>query len=323
MTARTPSADSNTDSTQGRNPAIDGIKGVAILAVLLLHSVPRQTLYDSHALFHIWQAVPVFVLLMGYTGSITRVKPLARYAVRRAQRLLPAFVGVWVLSYLLTRLWTGSVEWNPLWLVGVLPTIGPGNYFVTLLIEFTLILPGLRWLLDRAGERWFLACCLAVNVAFEIAAGWFMWDGYLYQSCVLRMLLIVALGMLLARGWRVWLLFPLSAAYLAIVDRGIVLPLLVAQGQAQSFLAAGYAAGIVAGGLRLSYPTWLQSLGRASYHVFLIQIVWFAQVAPHLRSSGHAPAASLPVGIAACALAGLAAKWIEDRAFERACGALY
>ena len=44
-------------------PEINFLKGVAILFVLLLHSLSRNCLLGSYAVFHIGQAVPIFFMV--------------------------------------------------------------------------------------------------------------------------------------------------------------------------------------------------------------------------------------------------------------------
>lgn len=45
---------------------IDFVKGIAIISVIILHTVSNNFLYDSLAYFHIWQAVPLFILISFY-----------------------------------------------------------------------------------------------------------------------------------------------------------------------------------------------------------------------------------------------------------------
>lgn len=47
----------------GKLHYIDGIKGVAIISVILLHAFPKTFLHQSFAYIHIWQAVPLFVFV--------------------------------------------------------------------------------------------------------------------------------------------------------------------------------------------------------------------------------------------------------------------
>ena len=45
---------------------IDYVKGIAIISVIILHTVGNNFLYDSLAYFHIWQVVPIFILISFY-----------------------------------------------------------------------------------------------------------------------------------------------------------------------------------------------------------------------------------------------------------------
>lgn len=48
-----------------RDSRLDIIKAMMIIAVILLHALPKYFLYSSYAQLHIWQAVPVFFSVNG------------------------------------------------------------------------------------------------------------------------------------------------------------------------------------------------------------------------------------------------------------------
>lgn len=52
-----------------RNYNIDILKALAIIAVIFLHSLPRDVLFLSGSPYHIWQTVPIFMLLAGYNTA--------------------------------------------------------------------------------------------------------------------------------------------------------------------------------------------------------------------------------------------------------------
>lgn len=296
----------------GRVDAIDALKGLAIISVLLLHAVPREFLFDSFAVFHIWQAVPVLIVLMGYTGVMTRVHPLKDYARRRALRLLVPLGVVWMVSLGIALL-RGTLAWDPMLLVGVLPTAGPGNYFITMVLEFALLLPVLRWLLDR-GPTVLMVVCILADVGYQLLAGHFGWDGYLHSASVFRVLFLIGLGMLLASGHRVWPLAPFSVAFLVARVRGWGVPFFVETWQTQSFLAAGYPATLVEFGLRGGYPRQLSRIGRASYHIFLVQILWFGSLAdPSIGRLGLPHAIDVLTDVVVCLSVGIAFEIAEQR----------
>jgi hypothetical protein len=258
--------------------AVDAIKGFAIISVLLIHSLPRQALLDSYAVFHIWQAVPLLIMMMGYTGVFTRVQPLGAYFHRRAVRLLIPWAVAWLagLVFLALRGDLASVI-RPDVLLGALPLAeGAGNYFITIVAEFILVLPLLRKLLDR-GPWVFIATCFVLDLSFRLLAGHFGWDNYLFKACLLRYLFAVGLGMLIAKGHKLWVLLPFSVVYLIAWTRGVTVPW-IGGWQEQSLFAAGYTAALVMLGLRFKYPAFLRMLGRMSWHIFLVQVLWFGGV---------------------------------------------
>jgi len=303
-----------TAAPRARIGAVDAIKGIAIISVLLLHSLPRQFLYDSLAVFHIWQAVPVLVVMMGYTGAFTRVRPLRDYLRRRAARLLVPWAIAWLVALLVVLLRSGEV-WKPELLLGALPVPGPGNYFIAIAFEFIFVLPLLRKLLEK-GPWVLLATCFAVDLAFQLVTGYFAWDTYLYKATVLRYLFAAGLGLVMASGGIVWPLFPISFAYLVAMAQGVVVPYLgVPSWQPQSLFAAGYTTTLVGLGLRGKYPRLLESIGRASWHIFLVQIIWFGALDSAIAHRFPLPTtASVLLSVIVCLAAGLAFANVEGRA---------
>src|SRR4051812_43307286 len=281
---------------------IDLLKGVAILAVLALHGLRSSQLTSAWAVLHVGQAVPVFFVLMGMNaasalerrpGESLRELYTRDYLRGRAARLLPPFAVVWVIA-LVAGLIDGVLQFGPLTLVGVLPRGGPGTYFVTIVFEFALVFPVL-YLLFRRAPRAALAGCFAVAAAFELVAphvGFLDRPGaYAYDASILRYAAQIGLGVWLALALRDrrrtdWIL-PLSVVSVAYLVALHESPstfdwLKPSFGISTNFLAAGYAAAIVVVGMRLLPPrvervpgVVLPGLGRASWHIFLVQIVWF------------------------------------------------
>ena len=51
-------------------PQIDLLKGAAIISVVIQHSVTKNQLSQTFSQFHIWQAIPIFFIIMGLTSRI-------------------------------------------------------------------------------------------------------------------------------------------------------------------------------------------------------------------------------------------------------------
>ncbi len=293
-------------STHTRSSAIDLVKGLAIVSVICLHTFSMGTLEAIGAHFHIWQAVPVFLFLMGLNAGSSMRRRGGRtlrefysgdYLAGRLDRVFVPFLIAFVITLALAVLTqtphsTGAkLLGDPI--VGLFPIDGPGNYFVTLLFEFVLVFPLIFWGL----RRWPVATlllCLALNGAFEALAhrlAFFQANPYADSSSLLRFLFLVALGGFCAaiparralRSPWLWGGVLLSVAYLALLEANS--PALVAADGSQpgyNLLSACYAACLVLLGIAF-LPALADRpvvrlggvLGRASYHIFLVQIAWF------------------------------------------------
>jgi peptidoglycan/LPS O-acetylase OafA/YrhL len=314
---------------------IDLIKGAAVLAVLALHGLTSGELIDGWAVLHVGQAVPIFFVVMGMNAVSSlgrRGQPSLRalytrgYLAGRAERLLLPFAVVWVLA-LVGGAIDGGLAWGPLMLAGVLPLAGPGNYFVTIAFEFAIVFPALYVLFVRAPRAWLVAC-FAAAAAFELAAphvSFLVGDGvYAYDASILRYMGQIALGAWIALaardgrvrdGWIV-LLAPVSVAYLIVLHES---PsafdwLHSGFGISTNFISAFYAAGLVIAAMRLlpdrvsrAPAVALAELGRASWHVFLVQIVWFVL-------DRHRGLEYLPMHVAVTCITGYALFRLLDRA---------
>ncbi len=290
-----------------RSRAQDILKGVAIIGVLIQHAAPRDDLRAVYTPLHLGLAVPVFIVLTGMNlaGSILRHgdRPLRRlysreYASRRLGRLVPPLAVAWLASLALGaalgRLWL-----TPQLLLLSLPMPGPGGYYIAVLFQAVLLVPLVAWGMARRPVVTIVAC-FAIDLAFELAATHidpvrhvlFSGDAFRYDVVGLRYLAAIAVGVWLAGSVRLlgrrnlWLL-PLGLAGVAylLLEHGEAMSVF---GFAPTFerrtnlLVAGLAAVYVMLALRLIGARSqrvlepLAVLGRASYHVYLVQIVWFS-----------------------------------------------
>lgn len=213
-----------------RSPAIDCVKGLAILAVIAIHAevlVGRPV--QRHLINH---AVPVFVVLFGLNAEHWWRRHGAPSAIRwwaaRARRLYPplwATLGCW---------WTMTLAVSPWWLdarpalvalnvAGVLPNIGTG-WFVTVLLQLVVLQPFLRRLSERSSEAVLLAlglgCLVATVVWRPVLVDWLGVRGA--RMFGPRLLGHVAFGMVLARRLPALDLRAGLAAALAVLGCAIV-----------------------------------------------------------------------------------------------------
>jgi surface polysaccharide O-acyltransferase-like enzyme len=146
-----------------RNLAIDAIKGVGILQVVLHHTLGQSArLYAQKGdwawtlmRFTAWFtnfAIPLFLLLsaMLLAGSVLRQSP-KEFIVRRLTRTLWPYL-LWSLIFWLLRWWQNPHTFDrPGKLLGEL-LAGKAEYhlyFMIILMQLTILLPAVVWLLRR------------------------------------------------------------------------------------------------------------------------------------------------------------------------------
>ena len=289
-----------------RIPAIDVVKGLAIIGVIAQHALTREAMDDTGADFWLRQSVPVLFVLMGFNAarsSLRHPAPTlaeaygARYWRGRYRRILLPLLIISAVA-LVAGSATGHLHVRTLALVGYLPVPGPGVYWITILLTFTLIWPA--WMhLFRIRPGLVVLAAIALNVIFELWAGRiddFRGAGsqggypYAYDACILRYFAAIAIGMWLAiddarvgrRRLVVVALAVPSALYIALAGTDPAsLPFFVhGFTLATNFAAVPWAAAMLLAVLHLwpdhSVPGtgWLERLGVASFEIFLVQVVW-------------------------------------------------
>jgi peptidoglycan/LPS O-acetylase OafA/YrhL len=278
---------------------VDALKAAAIVAVLVGHALFLEP--PSWSTLHVLQAVPMFMVLMGYVGWQGTVG-------RRLLRLIPAFAVLWLVSFAADLIFRDNpVGWR-ISLTGYLPLTGPGNYFVPIAVWVALLLPLWRFL-ARKSIYLLLAVTAAVDLGFELAApnvGVFTTHPFLYSAAFPRYLLCVGLGFWLAtRPRRRWVLLVGLASITYLLGSLLLSwqPAFRLDWGNENLLADGYPTLLVALGLWYlprAIPRVVSVLGRASYHIFLAQILIF--VALHPLPAGW----RLIVGVVGCTAVGLA-----------------
>jgi peptidoglycan/LPS O-acetylase OafA/YrhL len=325
---RAGNADGAARSRPARVRQIDVLKGLAIIGVMVQHAFGDGFLQHSWETLYAGQAVPVFFVIMGLNAAQSMARRQARslsdlytrsYLTGRWQRLVVPIVWVWPVA-LLVALLVGELHIGPLALVGVLPiSSAPGNYFVTIVLEFAVLFPLVFWCFTRAPVATTVVVAVA-DIGFELLAPHVHMfglsgpaHGYIYEAAIVKYGLAILAGVWLSRiklGRRGMALLTVGAlvglVYLVVLhqDPGDFGWLVPSFSRTTNFISVFYAVWLTVLGIRLlpgdgASPLYrrFERLGRASYHIFLVQIVWFGAV-----TTRSWPMAIL--GIAVCCLIG-------------------
>jgi peptidoglycan/LPS O-acetylase OafA/YrhL len=196
-----PERDGEVVDDRAHLPALDGLRGVAVLLVVLLHFTMQiqkpaglATFLLKRVFFFGWSGVDLFFVLSGFliTGILDDAKGTSNYFrvfyARRMLRILPLYYGallvVFVTPYLVSleggrfvvpltdQLW----YWFYLQNVHPLPQpfVGLVGHFWTLAIEeqFYLVWPVIVLLLSRRSALWLCMILLPLSIIYRAFTGY-------------------------------------------------------------------------------------------------------------------------------------------------------
>lgn len=278
------------------NYNIDILKSLAMIAVIFIHCVPREFLYASFSPYHIWQAVPVFMLLAGFnTANSYRKRDFETLAefynpsfmYKKVERLIFPFAAVWLGQVILLFLFKDGISFWQLLLQFPTGGWGPGSYFVPIIVQATLILP-LIYLLMKKNLNVMTFVLFIISMMMEMVCLWLGVSEDLYRILVVRYIFVLALGVWLAFNYKKinykWLapMAALSVIYITGVNyfglKIIMEPVWLSQHAPAFFytlllMLVCLKAYKVKGDHFISRT--LIKIGQASYHIFLTQMVYF------------------------------------------------
>lgn len=279
---------------------IDFIKSVAIVAVIILHTLPAKMLYTIFAPFHIWHAVPIFLVVAGMNSTLSSSRRGAfvlssEYSADRFikyfQRILLPFLIVWLFE-VLVLVCTKKVTIGKVIYTFFAGGMGPGSYFTPIFIQHLLVFPLILWLKNKL--------CMYnryVNViSFFLTALLLEWlcivlsvPEWLYRLLYVRYLFAAFLGSYMVtpglKGGTALFLTVLGIIYIACLSYGACSLAIIYPSWGFQHAPAYFYTIFLVICLWHIYPflQWLDGIimiiGKASYHIFLLQMVWFKMAA--------------------------------------------
>lgn len=288
---------------------IDILKGLAIISVILVHTFSNEILMAIGAPFHIWQAVPVFLLLAGFTSAYAlasyKKKTLAQsydipIIIRRLRRILGPFLIIWIVQSLIVLYIILTRSNLPIQIPNhflyrgfdiVLNFLsggqGPGSYFVPVILQQIFLIPLFYYLALRSPDR-MLVIAFTLDIFLEFCMVIAAIPPWLYSILCIRYIFAGALG--------VWLVFRKDAVpkWLFACALASLVYIYVTQYLNFQFwfiypgwsffhvFSYFWTVVIVFAGLQFlpreathAIPLILEELGKASWHIFLVQMTFF------------------------------------------------
>lgn len=269
---------------------------MAIISVILLHSLPSPVQDLIGGPFHILQAVPVFLILLGYNGvnSFSRQEVVSFWdcyklsiVKSRLGRIVWPFVVVFIIELLLaTFTKKEEISLTQMILLFITGGLGPGSYFFPLMIQHIIIFP-LMYNMAIKNLKMMMVLVFLVDMSFEVYAYVSGMPNSYYRLLYIRYLFAVALGVWLSKRKNNNNFGLISGAVLSLIYISAVhyfgfrLPV---QPDWLSQNAPSFFWPLLLTFMGLFYlPKTASSLyiiiisevGKASYHIFLVQMACF------------------------------------------------
>ena len=247
----------------------------------------KEFLTIFQAQFHIWQAVLVFVLLLGmnWGSSYLRAMDLSTFFMSKVKRL-----GVPLIIFTLISLcFPDKLHFDWALLIGTPAFRGFGSYFIAFIFQFLLVIPMMISVYKKTKPIVFLGIFFMLNLIIELASP-YIFDTLptiYYSSFSLRYLFIVALGIYFIEYRKGFLKkrihqigFLISILYLIIWGhKPFYLPCFIEVWEWQHLFVFYYTGMIVFLFLNTLSEKFNQKslliIGQASFHIFLLQILFF------------------------------------------------
>lgn len=267
---------------------IDFFKGIAILSIIMLHALPRDVLISSYALLHIWQGVPLFVfvsffLIFRKIDNNTSAYYSQKGFLKLYKRIILPFVlfqGVLIYSYLINGDYRS--------VIGTLVSGGggPGAYYPHIYIQLWLLAPLLYKIIDKSGKLGG-ALLFCISLVSNIILYYLNVPDFIERCMIIRYLFlsVVAYKWLKTPDNMMWIVFlPLiSLGYWFVLDNYDLNPFIPNKGgwggqQAPAYFYVYFWVWILLKVFKLS-PNIIRSffewLGKRSYEIFLMQMLYF------------------------------------------------
>lgn len=196
--------------TDTRNHAIDFVKGICIIFVLITHYAWSST-ERLRYLFPFWieMAVPLFMIISGFVNSKSYVKhgitnlekaydlknissKIVRYTVPFAIAFFIEEIVCGVLGMIDITVWQAVSSF----LSG---GFGPGSYYYPILIQFVFWFPIIFVIVKKYDFKGVLICAF-INAAFEVLKSAYAMNEECYRLLLFRYTLLIAFGCYLAIG---------------------------------------------------------------------------------------------------------------------------
>lgn len=276
---------------------IDYLKAVCVVMVIITHYDWPDKIHGVF-LFGINMAVPVFMLISGYNFTASGLRKAEGKIIKMYQpemilpkvvRFTSPFLFIFTLEVVLKAL-QGS-EYTAMDIFGdfLEGGYGPGSYYYPLMLQLLIVFPIIFLLVEKLG-KWGVLLAAQFNLVYEVMKRISEMELDTYRLLIFRYTFLLALGCYLffhvqnrIRPWVLGLMLCIGIGYLCGIYYADYEPQLFIYWTRTSMMTAFYIFPLIyiafRYGLKMRIPgrvgKALEKFGQASYHIFLIQMVYY------------------------------------------------
>lgn len=306
-----------------RNHLLDILKGICIIMVIFTHyswSAEERKIF----LFPFWidMAVPVFMVISGYVFSLSYEKH-KQFSVIELYRISD----LWrrQLRYTVPFLIAYIIEVFAYHIVGAHQSVkeiiwdffrggqGPGSYYYPVMCQFVLVFPLVFLLIKRLHGKGVILCFL-LNFVYEFLKEVYGVNDGTYRLIIFRYLFLISFGAYYYEEERI----NKQKIYIPMFIFGVLWQILIRYTAyksiiinyawaSTSMLSACYIIPlfviVAKHGKNWRFKI-LEELGRASYHIFLVQMVYYIFAASMVKSISNSVEENIIINITVCIFTG-------------------
>lgn len=313
-----------------RNSTLDILKGICLIFVVITH-YPFSDKTRLNYLFDYWvvMAIPLCMLVTGYVYALSYerkgIKSLREAFSLRAGwidhiiRYTVPFVFAWILELIAFRVFNLRESLSILGFLQEFLTggVGPGSYYYPVIIQMVFIFPFIYLCIKRYNIKGLLVCC-AINVVFEVLQWAYGLNSDTYRLLAFRYILVASFGCYMGLNGKLskitaLCLFVVGAISIYLNTFNGMSLFFITSWKSTSFLTSLFAVPIFYGLLRLDlHFKPIELLGKASYNIFLVQMVFFNFGVRHIVSMFISNSVlHFLVCLMICLIGGVLFYWIE------------
>lgn len=293
-----------------RNRMIDFLKGCCIIFIIIDHCTLWGNELRLKLLFPFWitMAVPILMVLSGYAYAMSYERHQIRslkdayqfqFVLGKFIRYTIPFLIAYLLEFAISAYDNGIQSIMGVWLKDFfVGGWGPGSYYYPIMLQFIFVYPIIYFIIKKYNFAGVILCGL-LNAVYELLQYFCGMSYSSYRLLLFRYILLIAFGCYLFIGKCVikrWLSLPcilIGTLFTWAYNYQGYEPKILIHWTETCFIAVLFILPLMKILLtsakleHIAFPP-IELFGKASYHVFLVQMVYFNYVSkvlyPHINS---------------------------------------